>query len=102
MDKKEVENLYKNSKSFSEVASKLGTSYYNARKLLLSHGFTYKRGHAVNISTTEEYKTLSQKIKSLYLDEKLSLRVIAKQVGLSHQAVSNRLKEMGIALRKNY
>jgi hypothetical protein len=102
MDKKEVENLYKSSKSFSEIASKLGISYYNARKLMLSHGFTYKRGHAVNVSTTEEYKTVSKKIKSLYVDEKLSLRAIAEKVELSHQAVSNRLKEMGIILRKKY
>jgi hypothetical protein len=100
MDKKEVESLYKNSKSFSEVASKLGTSYYNARKLMLSHGLTYRRGHAVSVSTTEEYKTLSQKIKFLYIDEELSLRAIAKKVDLSHQAVSNRLKEMGVFLRK--
>ena len=95
-----INKLYSESNSVSEVATKLGLSYYNARKIMLNHGLRYSRGHAIKASSKPEYKELSKKISDMYLNEKRSLRSIGKEVRLSHQTVFNRLKELGIELRK--
>jgi predicted DNA-binding protein YlxM (UPF0122 family) len=95
ISKETLEDLYVNQKlSLERIAKKLGVCRETIRNYM--EKFDIKiRGR----SETKKIHIDKKVLEDLYLIQKLSMKKIAKKIGISQQAVLNRMKEFGMKRR---
>ncbi|MHA1638524.1 MAG: hypothetical protein ACTSUB_10995, partial [Candidatus Thorarchaeota archaeon] len=93
LDPEEIRRLYfDEEKTLQETAEHLGLKSYTAiTRVFEEQGWIPRRSKAdINL----------EKLKKLYYDEKIDLKVIAKQMNVSRSLLYQRLKKMGLPIRK--
>lgn len=95
--KEQLENLYvKQGLSLNKIAKKIGCNSTTILNTMENFGIKRKPNNFNKINIPKET------LKELYLDKKLSLNQIAKQLDLTQITVLRRLKEAGIERRPAY
>lgn len=101
--KEVLEEELRNEGGMKALHVKYGMTYSTFRNRVLALGIVPTRGDLRSPVAPHYKKGLNktEPIKSLYEEEGLSCREIAKKVGMSHQGVLNRLRAEGVEIIKS-
>src|ERR1019366_8790922 len=96
LDQLNIDNLiqrYKSGETVAEIASDIGVSHNTVGKRLNKHIVMRKAGtRRMDIDA----------VTSMYTEDKLSGRTIAKQMGVSERLIYNRMEEAGVQRRPGW